>query len=80
MPDRRGLGMLRLLLLLFLVGCTTTLTQEQQAFKETCVQHGDLWMEMSEMKNGFVVGKPCYGCMPDEKNHICTQEEYLTFK
>ncbi len=66
--------------LIALLACTVQLTPEQQEFKTICAEHNDPWMKMSEMKNGFVIGKPCYGCMPDEKNHICTQEEYLTHK
>jgi len=64
------------LILFFLAGCSQELTAEQQAFKERCVGAEHQWMKMSEMKDGMMVGEPCYGCMADEKTHLCTQIEY----
>ncbi len=65
------------LLLLLLIACAQEpLTSEQTTFKEMCIAKGHQWMKMSEMKEGMMTGKPCYGCMPDEKTHICTQTEY----
>jgi len=63
--------------LLMLAACTTEqLTAEQQHFKERCIEDGNQWMKMSEMKEGMMTGPPCDGCMPDGKTHICTQQEY----
>ncbi len=63
--------------LLLLAACAKEhLTQEQMAFKEKCIADGHQWMKMSEMKDGMMSGPPCYGCMADEKNHICTQQAY----
>ena len=71
---------LALLICLFLIGCTAEqLTAEQQSYKDYCVSHNGAWMKMSELKDGHPTGKTCYGCMPDEKNHICTKEEYEKF-
>ena len=30
-------------------------------------------------RSKFVSNTECFGCMPDEKNHICNQNEYLNF-
>jgi len=68
---------LALIALLILVACSKApLTFEQQSFKELCSSKSHQWMKMSEMKEGTMTGPPCYGCMPDEKTHLCTQEEY----
>jgi hypothetical protein len=68
------------LLLLMLVSCVTEqLTADEQAYKEYCAKNNGAWMKMSELKDGQPTGKTCYGCMPDEKNHICTQQEYEEF-
>ncbi len=69
------------LFLIFLLGCAqVNLSKEQIAFKEKCLAEGHEWMNsMSEMKEGMMAGPPCPGCMPDEKNHICTQEEYEAY-
>jgi hypothetical protein len=70
-----------LLALIILISCVPEqLTQEQQAYKDYCLSHDGAWMKMSELKDGHPTGNTCYGCMPDEKNHICTLEEYKTFK
>ena len=64
-------------LLFFLVSCAAEqLTKEQSSFRQTCLTNGDGWMKMSEMKDGKVVGPPCYGCMPDDNNHYCTLKDY----
>ncbi|HLF55045.1 MAG TPA: hypothetical protein VI612_04970 [Candidatus Nanoarchaeia archaeon] len=68
------------LFLLFLFACAQEqLSQEQTAFKEMCLTNGHQWMKMSELKEGMMTGKPCYGCMPDEKTHICAQNEYEAY-
>jgi len=68
------------LICLLLISCTAEqLTQENQAYKEYCLSQNGAWMKMSELKDGVPTGKTCYGCMPDEKNHICTQQEYEEF-
>ena len=68
------------LLLLMLASCAAEqLTIEQQTYKDYCTSHNGAWMKMSELKEGQPTGKTCYGCMPDEKNHICTQQEYEEF-
>ncbi len=65
--------------LFLLIACTEQLTTEQQAYKEYCTSYSGAWMKMSELKEGQPTGKTCYGCMPDEKNHLCTQVEYEAF-
>lgn len=66
-----------LIFLVLLVACSNkTLTFEQNVFKEKCLAGGHQWMKMSEMKDGIMSGPPCDGCMPDQKSHICSQEEY----
>jgi len=68
------------LLLMGLLACSTEqISNEQSLFKEKCLANGHQWMKMSEIKDGMMTGPPCYGCMPDEKNHICTQEEYEAY-
>ena len=65
------------LICLMLIACTEIkLTPEQQTYKEYCAEKEGAWMKMSELKDGHPTGNTCYGCMPDEKNHICTKEEY----
>lgn len=74
--------MKRILALMFiiLISCTSgQLTDKEQAYKGYCAEKGGAWMKMSELKDGQPTGKTCYGCMPDEKNHICTKEEYEEF-
>jgi hypothetical protein len=68
-----------LLFLLLLSACAEQLTPEEQSYKEYCASHKGAWMKMSELKDGQLTGKTCYGCMPDEKNHLCTQQEYEAF-
>ena len=68
--------LLLLLLLVFLNACEGALTKEQQAYKEFCAEKNGMWMKMSAMEDGKPTVESCYGCMPDEKNHLCTQEEY----
>ncbi len=70
---------LTILLLAMLMACTEQLTPEQQAYMEYCFSHNGAWMKMNELKDGKIIGPPCFGCMPDEKNHICTLEEYKTW-
>lgn len=49
-------------------------------FERICENNGDSWMKMKPMKDGkFVSNSECFGCMPDEKNHICSISEYLNF-
>ncbi len=68
---------LTLIALIILAACSTEqISNEQTIFKEKCLANGHQWMKMSEMKDGMMTGPPCYGCMPDEKTHLCTQEEY----
>ncbi len=65
------------LILLILVSCTKQkLTSEQETYKNKCLIDGKQWMQMSEIKDGMVVGKSCYGCMVDAKNHVCNEKEY----
>jgi len=69
-----------LLTLLLLSACAQVrLSQEQMELKEMCLSKGHQWMKMSEMKEGMITGSPCYGCMPDEKSHICNQAEYEAY-
>ena len=73
--------MKKAILLLLLIACAPDeLTQEQATYREKCLNDGNPWMLMSEVKDGQVIGQSCYGCMPDERNHICTQTEYEQFK
>lgn len=65
-----------LLLLMLLTACEEALTPEQQTYKTFCAETGGMWMKMSELKDGKPIGPSCYGCMQDEQNHYCTQEEY----
>ncbi|MBI4146218.1 hypothetical protein HY489_02675 [Candidatus Woesearchaeota archaeon] len=67
---------LHALLLTLLLACSTTLTPEEQSYKELCTKNNHAWMRMSELKDGHPTGNTCYGCMPDEKNHLCSKEEY----
>ena len=69
-------NVLLLLVLMLLVACSQELTSEQQAYKEFCLENDGSWMKMSEMKDGSPTGRTCHGCMPDEKNHLCTRAEY----
>jgi len=69
-----------LLCLVLLTACTEQLTAEQQTYKEYCFSHSGGWMKMSELHDGKPTGNTCYGCMPDNKNHICTLEEYKTWE
>jgi len=65
------------ILVLFVIACTQQeLTQEQSSFRELCLTKGHQWMKMSEMEEGVLTGPACYGCMPDAKNHLCTQNDY----
>jgi hypothetical protein len=67
-------------IMIILASCSAeSLTAEQQEYKDYCTAHNGAWMKMSELKDGHPTGKTCYGCMPDEKNHICTKEEYEEF-
>lgn len=67
-------------ILLLLSGCAAeTLTPAQQEFQQACLANNDPFMLMSEMKNGQVIGPSCHGCMPDERNHICSLDEYQRF-
>ncbi len=51
-----------------------------QNFEQICRDTGDQWMKMIPIKDGRVTSElECFGCMPDEKNHICNLNEYLTF-
>jgi hypothetical protein len=74
-----SIQVLALTALLLLTACAEQLTPEEQEYKEFCKQQKGAWMKMSELKEGNPTGKTCYGCMPDEKNHICTKEEYEEF-
>ena len=65
-----------LILFVFLAACGETLTPEQQTYKEFCTETDGMWMKMPAMEDGKPTGESCYGCMPDEQNHLCTQEEY----
>jgi hypothetical protein len=67
------------LLILFAACSAEHLTIEQQTYKDYCLSHNGAWMKMTELKEGMPVGPACYGCMPDEKNHLCTQQEYEEF-
>ena len=72
--------MKKILLLIILTACSTeTLTQEQLEYRDFCAQQGGAWMKMSELHDGHPTGKTCYGCMPDERNHLCSREEYEGF-
>ena len=65
--------------LIFLISCSEQLTQEQQEYKEFCAETSGNWMKMSALKDGSPTGETCYGCMTDEKNHLCTKAEYEGF-
>lgn len=63
-----------------LAGCAPEqLTPDEAAYEQFCEQTNGAWMKMSEMKDGKVVGPSCYGCMPDDKNHLCTQQAYEAY-
>ncbi|MEM3154575.1 MAG: hypothetical protein QW165_03370 [Candidatus Woesearchaeota archaeon] len=62
-----------------LIACAEQLTPDEQAYKEYCASQKGAWMKMPELHEGKPTGKICYGCMPDEKNHLCTQAEYEEF-
>jgi len=64
------------LALFLLVACSEPLTAEQEAYKSFCKETDGMWMKMAEMHEGEPTGRTCYGCMPDEENHLCTKEEY----
>ena len=64
------------LVFLLLVACSQPLTAEQEVYKSYCGETDGMWMKMAELHNGEPTGTSCYGCMPDEENHLCTQEEY----
>lgn len=63
-----------LLLLLLLTACGRQLTVQEQDFKQQCQSEGRMWMYMDEMHDGKVTGPACYGCMKDEKNHVCSPD------
>ncbi len=45
-------------------------------FRDDCKSAGGSWMLMEPMKNNTVVSeKMCWGCMADDRNHICNQQE-----
>ncbi len=70
-----------LLALIMLASCSTEqLTKEQQDYKKYCQETGGAWMKMSELKEGIPTGRTCYGCMPDEANHLCDRAEYEVFE
>ncbi len=69
-----------ILMIILLAGCAAEqISTEQQTYKEYCAEKGGAWMKMSELKEGKPTGNTCYGCMPDDKNHICMQQEYEEF-
>jgi hypothetical protein len=68
-----------LFLLLLLLSSCAQLAPEEQDYKTVCLAHKDAFMKMNEMKDGETTGPPCYGCMPDIKNHICSKDEYLKY-
>ena len=65
-----------IMMFVFLVACGKPLTVEEQEYKDFCKETDGMWMKMSELHDGEPTGKTCNGCMPDEKNHLCTKEEY----
>lgn len=66
-----------ILLLLLLSACAPKLTPQQEDFKKLCESNKHMFMKMTPIKDGFPTGDPaCYGCMPDQKNHVCDVEEY----
>lgn len=67
------------LALLVLAGCAAELPPELKDFRDVCVAHKGVFMKMNEMRDGQVVGEPCFGCMPDTKSHICDKNEYLKY-
>ena len=64
-------------LLLFITACTVQSTpQEQNPFEQACRANNHAWMKMAHIVEGMIVGPACDGCMPDGKNHLCSQQEY----
>ena len=56
------------------------LTPEQAEFKKLCETDGKQWMLMEPMKDGKTISdKKCWGCMVDDNNMICDQNEYTEF-
>lgn len=64
------------MLALFLAACSENLTPEQQEYKDYCKSEQGDWHKMNEMREGTVVGEPCYGCMRDHSNHYCSMDEF----
>lgn len=57
------------------------LTAALADFRGECKAKGDVWMLMEPTeKNTALSEKMCWGCMADEGNHICSEEEYLIFE
>ena len=56
------------------------LTEAQQEFKKTCESDSKQWMFMEPMADGKITSdKKCWGCMADNINMICGQDEYKLF-
>lgn len=69
---------LLLLLLVAIVvvgGCATP--SGLKRFASLCQEHGHQWMHMRPMSDGqFTSEEVCWGCMPDAKTHLCSEEDY----
>lgn len=84
-----GLGILAILVVIVIAGNNgltgKVISKQNQLtsspnFEQICKDNGHPWMKMEPMKDGrFTSNSACFGCMPDEKNHICNLEEYLNF-
>ena len=73
--------MKKILLLLFLISCSTeSLTTELANYREVCLTNGDGWMKMPETIDGQITGTSCYGCMPNVKNHLCSLKDYEAYR
>ena len=67
------------LILFFLVSCSDNFTTQDADFRELCLTRGDDWMIMPETIDGRVTGSSCYGCMPNQRNHICKRDQYEAY-
>lgn len=62
-------------------GKIKTIDVTGKTYQQICGETFGTWMTdedgMSEMRNGKASGEPCSGCMTDNSNMFCSQEDYL---
>ena len=57
-----------------------TIAGAQSDFERSCYENNHVWMKMLPAKDGKPTSdKPCMGCMPDAKAHICDEAEYKEY-